>query len=258
MPATIFTETRCRCVVCNRGVRATSLVPRPEHGRVFEAQRRIRLSDTDASGRLRLDAVARYLQDVATDDVVAAGAFSPDDLWLVRRSVVEVLVPFAADDTVELATWCSGVGAAAAARRTSLAGDGGGRIETETVWIHLDGEQRPARVSERFLAIYGEACGGRRASTRLELPDPPRHAERRPWPLRVTDVDVMGHVNNAAYWHAVEEALAPETRPRPLAAVVEFRAAIDPDDDVQLVIAGEGIWLEAGGTVRAAAAVTVR
>jgi acyl-ACP thioesterase len=223
---------------------------------VFEARRRVRLSDTDASGRLRLDAIARYLQDVATDDVADNGAGSSDDLWIVRRCVVEVLEPFAGDENVELATWCSGVGSAAAARRTSVVGDRGGRVDAETIWIHLDREQRPARVSARFLETYGEACGGRRASTRLTLPDPPPDAERRPWPLRMTDFDVMGHVNNAAYWHAVEEALAPELRGQPLAAVLEFRAAIDAGDLVELVTDGGYIWLAARGDVRAAAAVT--
>jgi len=243
--------------VCNRVVRETTLVPRPRRGRVFESSRRIRLSDTDASGRLRLDAIARYLQDVATDDVADNGAGSPDDLWIVRRCVVEVVAPFAGDEAVALATWCSGVGSAAAARRTSLVGDRGGRAEAETVWIHLDRDQRPARVSARFLETYGEACGGRRASTRLELPDPPPDAERRAWPLRATDVDVMGHVNNAAYWHAVEEVLAPACRARPLSAVLEFRAAVDREDEAELVVAEPLGWLVVGGDVRAAAAVTV-
>jgi acyl-ACP thioesterase len=233
---------------------SAELVPPPARGRVFRSSRRIRLSDTDATGRLRLDAVARYLQDVATDDVADNGSGSPDDLWIVRRTVVHVVEPFAGDGAVELATWCSGVGSAAAARRTSIAGDGGGRIEAETIWIHLDREQRPARLASWFHEIYGEACGGRRASTRLELPDPPADAARRPWPLRATDVDVMGHVNNAAYWEAVEEAFAPRLGGR-LVAVLEYRAAIDPGERVELVTAGDRAWLAVGRDVRAAAAV---
>ena len=236
-------------------MRPTNLVARPERGRVFERRRPVRLSDTDAAGRLRLDAIARYLQDVATDDVADNGAGSIDDLWIVRRTVLEVVVPFAGDESVDLATWCSGVGSAAAARRTSVAGDAGGLAEAETVWIHLDREQHPARVSERFLATYEEACGGRRASTRLALPDPPAHAERRAWPLRSTDVDVMGHVNNAAYWHAVEEAFVGGLA-APLTAILEYRASIDPGETVELWRSGDGMWLVVGSETRAAAAVT--
>jgi len=36
------------------------LVPAPEEGRTFSSRRRLLLSDLDARGRLRLDAVARY------------------------------------------------------------------------------------------------------------------------------------------------------------------------------------------------------
>ena len=69
------------------------LVPVPQAGRVFRASRRIRLSDRDATGRLRLDAVARYLQDVATDDVDETGWGAPEHLWVVRQLRIDVLVP---------------------------------------------------------------------------------------------------------------------------------------------------------------------
>ena len=45
-------------------------MPQPPSGRTFRVSYRIRLSDADATGRLRLDAVARYLQDAAIDDVM--------------------------------------------------------------------------------------------------------------------------------------------------------------------------------------------
>jgi acyl-ACP thioesterase len=228
------------------------LVPRPRSGRVYESGRRVRLSDTDRQGRLRLDAVARYLQDVASDDVEDAGWSSDEHVWVVRRSVVDVVSPFVGDTGVELATWCSGVSSAAAARRTTLLGDRGGRIETETAWIHLDLSLRPARFDERFLALYAEAADGRRVSTRLELPPPPAGAARRDWPLRAADIDLLGHVNNAAYWQAVEELLPVDG---PLRAVLEYRSPLDLGDRVELACAGGALWFVVGGDVRAAAAV---
>ena len=224
-------------------------------GRVFSSRRRIRLSDMDAAGRLRLDAVARYLQDVAGDDVEDAGWGSDEHVWIVRRIEIEVVSPFDGDARVELATWCSGTGASAAGRRTTLTGDRGGRIETETVWIHLDRAGRPLRLAPRFFEVYGPAAAGRRVSTRLGLPDPPGDAERRTWQLRAADVDILGHVNNAAYWAAVEEALdGPPTR-----AVLEYRRPLDLADEVQLLQAPHGggflLGFAAGGDVRAVAAV---
>jgi acyl-ACP thioesterase len=211
------------------------LVPLPQVGRVFRSSRRIRLSDRDADGRLRLDAIARYLQDVASDDVDETGWGAPEHLWVVRRLRIEVLAPPVDDDRVELATWSSGAGAVAAGRRMSLVGDRGGRVELDSVWIHLGRDARPARITN--FGVYAEAAGDRVVSTKLELDEPPPGARRRTWPLRRTDVDLLGHVNNAAYWHAVEELLTegePDRR-SPLRALLDHRHAIDLGDAVELV-----------------------
>lgn len=217
----------------------------------------MRLSEMDAQGRLRLDAAARYLQDVAGDDVAETGWGAGEHVWVVRRTRIDVVAPFSGDESIDLATWCSGVGASAAARRTSLAGDGGGVIEAESVWIHLDAAGRPARLAGGFFDLYAEAAGGRRVSTRLALPEPPAEADRRRWPLRATDVDVLGHVNNAAYWEAVEEVLAGEGAEGSggLTAVLEFRRPLDLGDRVELLRASHDrgilVALVVGESVRA-------
>jgi acyl-ACP thioesterase len=239
----------------------STLVPPPASGRTFRARRGVRLSDADPSGRLRLDAVARYLQDVASDDVAEAGWRSDEHLWLVRRTEIHVLQPVLYGDQVELITWASGAGISSAARRTTLAGDRGGLIEAESIWIHLDRSLRPARLRERFTADYAPSTGGRRVTPRLELPDPPEDAAWLRWPLRVTDADVLGHVNNAAYWEAIEQVLTLLEAPVAggLEAIVEFRQPVDLEDEVVLRYASRADGVElgfvAGGEVRAVAVV---
>lgn len=235
----------------------------PSRGRTFSGRRRVGLADLDPGGRVRLDALARFLQDVAIDDVQETGWGTPAHLWFVRRIRVDVIVPFLEDREVELVTWCSGLAAIAAGRRWSLRGDRGGRAEVDSVWIHLAPDQRPARI-EGF-GVYGEATGGRRVSTKLELPDPPATAARgTPWPLRVTDVDPHGHVNNAVYWQAVEHLLASnDVDPsRPLVAELDYREPIDLGDRIELVAAATGGQLLAGFRaaegIRAAARVEAR
>jgi acyl-ACP thioesterase len=221
--------------------------------RIFRASRSIRLSDTDATGRLRLDAVARYLQDIASDDWEDAGFGESDSAWAVRRTELDVVVPFATDTRVELETWCSGVAGSSAARRYSLTGDRGGRIDAESIWVHLDLSLRPKRLDERFLAVYGASANGRRAPTRFTLAAPDElHGER--WPLRATDVDRLGHVNNAAYWAPVEQAW-PERLDRQLRATLEYRKPIDLGEPVELALNGRALWLVVDGDVRAAARV---
>jgi acyl-ACP thioesterase len=208
---------------------------RPAGARAFTARRRVRLSDVDVSGRPRLDAVARFLQDAAIDDVQETGWGAPEHLWVVRRIQVDVVSPLLRDRELEIVTWCSGVAALAAGRRWSVLGDAGGRVEIDSVWIHLDPDQRPARIGD--FGPYAEAAGGRAVSTRLVLPDPPGGTIGSSWPLRSTDLDAHGHVNNAIYWQAVEGWLmrAGIDLARPHRALLDYREPIDLGDEVCLV-----------------------
>ena len=224
--------------------------------RRFTAERPIRLSDTDASGRLRLDAVARYLQDVAGDDVAAAGFRPEEHVWVVRRTELEVVAQFAGDERVALETWCSGVAGTSASRRTTLRGDRGGLIEAESVWIHLDHGLAPKRLDERFLAVYGEAAEGRRPSTRFTLSGP-AVPDGEPWPLRRTDEDRLGHVNNAAFWAPLEESWAARLAAGRLRVALEYRKPIDVGERVLLARDGDAAWLLVGDEVRAAAILEV-
>jgi acyl-ACP thioesterase len=133
----------------------------------------------------------------------------------------------------------------------------GGRIEVDSVWIHLNAEQRPARIGD--FGVYAETAAGRRVSTKLELPDPPRAGRRLRWPLRATDIDRHGHVNNAVYWQAVEHLLPslgldPE---RPFRADLDYRGPIDLGEEVELVAfekAGRpGVGFITGDAVKAVA-----
>jgi acyl-ACP thioesterase len=235
------------------------LVPIPSQGRTFIERRPVRLTDMDARGRLRLDAVARFLQEIAIDDVEETGWGAPDHLWFVRRMRVDVVEPFLADRTVELVTWCSGLAAVAAGRRWSLTGDSGGQIEVDSVWIHLDERQRPARITG--FDAYARAAGGRRVSARPQLADPPTDGPHSQWPLRASDVDLHGHVNNTVYWQAIEHVLlgaGPELG-RPLRTLLDFREPLDLGDRLELAVTGDEHRLDIGflvdGRIKAVAAI---
>ena len=224
--------------------------------RRFRTTKAIGLSEVDATGRLRLDVVARYLQDAASEDVTDVGRPPSKHFWVVRRTELEVVEPFADDLRVEIETWASGVAPTAASRRYTLRGDNGGHIEAESIWIHLDRDLRPLRLDEGFLEVYGESAAGRRASTRLTLP-PPTVEPSREWPLRVTDIDRLGHVNNAAYWAPVEEVFAGRLGGE-LCAVLEYRRPVDLGERVELAVDGENMWIVVGGETRAAVAILPR
>jgi len=224
------------------------LVPWPEVGRRFTRTRRVRLGDVTPGGRLRLDALARFVQDVSNDDTVDAG-LDDDMAWVVRRTVVDVVRPAVLREELALATFCGGTGSRWAERRVSIAGEHGAAIECSTLWVHLDvASGRPKALPAQFHEIYGEASGGRTIRARLQHPAPPLDVLPVRWPLRFVDLDVLGHVNNAIAWAAVEEELAHRgglTARLPARVEVEYPGAMEPGHEILRVGAED-----AGGEVR--------
>ena len=233
---------------------------RPEDGRCFVDRRTVRLGDVDPDGRLRLDAVARYLQDVANDDATDAGLPNATG-WVVRRTTIAVHRRARFRERLELTTFCSGVGARWAERRTSIQGERGARLEAVALWVHIDLQTgRPARIGPAFHERYRSAHRDRPVSAKLAHDDPPGGAHGRPFPLRSVDVDLMGHVNNAVYWVMVEDGLAAGGRlGQPVRVEVEHRRPLEPDARPELVIresaAGVELWVLDQSAVAATARV---
>ena len=98
---------------------AAELLPPNPDGRRFRAERTVRLGDVDPNGELRLDATARYLQDVATDDALDAGLDNALG-WVVRRTMIRVDQPAMMSERLVLTTFCTGAGRSWAERRTSI------------------------------------------------------------------------------------------------------------------------------------------
>ncbi len=208
----------------------------------------MRLSDADSEGTLRPDGVARYLQDVATDDWDDTGVAS-DDTWVVRRTAWRVAPggrwPLLGE-MLTMTTWCSGTGAAWAERRTDLSHGEETLIEAVALWVPVDLSGRPRRVRVDFFDVYGEAANGRRVPGRVPAPEIADDALRRPWPLRRADLDVVGHVNNAAIWYALSEIASA----RLTSASITHHGAVEGNDAVTLA-SGEGhLWLIVDGDVR--------
>jgi acyl-ACP thioesterase len=245
----------------------SDMVPVPPSGRTFIGERRVRLGDVDPSGRLRFDAVARYLQDVSNDDTRDAG-FDDDTTWVVRRTAIVVRQAATYLEPLSLNTFCGGLGGRWAERRVLIVGSLGAHVEATTLWVSLDPiTLRPTALTPQFLALFGEAAQGRVVRARLEHPNPVEHLTRVPWVLRAVDFDVLGHMNNANYWNVVEEMLAERSQQKisfgagaTLRAEVEFRHEIRPGSAIDLVISHDDSvsmgWLVADNEVCASARVT--
>jgi acyl-ACP thioesterase len=226
---------------------AEELVAAPAGGRVFRHRAVAGPADVAPSGRARLDAIARWLQDAALADVVDSG-LDGGGVWVLRRlRLVVARFPRMAE-AVEVATFCSGTGALVAERRSTVLIGGSPVVEALALWVHLDPDgAHPRPLPEGFEAAYGTAAAGRRVRARLRHPGaPPGDAVSRPWRFRAADLDIAGHVNNAVYWQVVEEELV-AAEPEPgLDVEIEYRA---PGDVGQAaVLASDAMrWIAADG-----------
>jgi acyl-ACP thioesterase len=199
---------------------------------VFEQVMWPGFADCAPSGRLRLDSLARWIQDIAYVDVEEAG-LAAAAVWVVRKARIRVQRFPRFGEKFRLSTFCSGLGRMWAERRTTIArlGEDEGDVEAVWLWVHLDPEDwRPARLSEREIDVYGEAAGGRRVSHRLRHRLPDGVADGSPWRFRATELDIAGHINNAAYWQPLEEELLGGEEPGAIDAEIEFRAPAQAGD----------------------------
>jgi acyl-ACP thioesterase len=241
--------------------------PEPVAGRVYATRRIVRSTDVAPAGRLRLDALARYLQTAAEDDVADAGLLEPV-VWLVRRCELRIAALPAMGERISVRTFCSGTGPRWAERTTTLARqDGEPLVQATAVWAAVGrADGRPVPLSADFSAVYGPSAAGRVVSVRLSHPRPgggdfvrngvAGSSPPRDWPLRAADFDTAGHVNNAVHWEVVEDELAAAGW-LPSLAEVEYQRPILPGCLPRVVTDRQDsqtmLWLLAGPSPLASA-----
>jgi acyl-ACP thioesterase len=77
------------------------------HPHVFEREWPLRVADIDRYGRLRLDAAARHVQDIGQDQLRELGFEDVHPLWIVRRTMMDVINPIEFRDMLRMRRWCS-------------------------------------------------------------------------------------------------------------------------------------------------------
>lgn len=233
-------------MTANESVQRTGLnkvlmpVPDP-HPDVFDRQWPLRIADIDRGGRLRFDGAARHIQDIGQDHLRQMGFEETHPLWIVRRTMIDLIRPVEWSEVLRMRRWCSGTSNRWCEMRVRIDGKrGNGLIESEAFWIHVNREtQMPARISDDFLA-------GLRATTdvdRLRWKGYLRAGNREDateiheYPVRFTDIDLFDHMNNSVYWTVVEDYLAgyPELLTAPLRVVIEHDAPVALGDKLEII-----------------------
>ena len=185
----------------------------PPRARFRDESRHVRFDECDRNGRMRAAGVLRHAQDLAwlhSDRL----EFSRE--WYASRGVGWVVraIDLLVDDLPGPSTPLIGTTALVgfrhvmARRRTRLfSQDGRVRADAAIDWVMVDVEGRPVRFPKEFEAFVDEV-GTTFAPTKVPSPDQGVASQRVEIPLRVADIDPLGHVNNAAWLELVEEALS--------------------------------------------------
>jgi acyl-ACP thioesterase len=202
----------------------SELVAVPQRGRVFTEPVRPGLADCAPSGRIRLDALARFAQDIAYADAEDVG-LAQTAVWVVRRTRIQVNRFPRLGEHLELATFCSGLGRMWAERRTSIRGDEAGEVEMVSLWVHLDPvSARPTPITEEEIGAWSESTGGRKVTARLRHPVAKDADGSVPWRFRRTECDLADHINNAAYLQPLEEELLGGDELESIDVEIEYRS----------------------------------
>ncbi len=221
---------------------AKAMMPAPDpHPDVFDRQWPLRVADIDRDGRLRLDSAARHIQDIGQDQLREMGFEATHPLWIVRRTMIDLVRPINFSDILRLRRWCSGTSNRWCEMRVRIDGKrGGGLIESEAFWININRDtQMPSRISDDFLAGLRRTTSVDRLRWKAYLKPGSREGavEIHEYPIRFTDIDLFDHVNNSVYWSVVEDYLSghPELLTAPLRVTLEHDAPIALGDKLEIV-----------------------
>lgn len=219
--------------------------------RFFSENYRVRTGDIDQEMRVRLDGLARYLQDIANDNIAPLELAQSDPFWIVRRTVIDVLEPITWPSDFVAERWCGALSTRWTDMRVRLRAESqtnrfnpeprpNGLVETVAFWINVNEQGMPSRISDEGLAVLAETALEDRLRWKAMNPEAPAiddvELPDREHILRITDFDPFKHLNNAAYLEAVEDELVehPELLEVPHRMVIEYLRPITPGTPIML------------------------
>lgn len=218
-----------------------TLMPVPDgHPDVFDLEWPLRVADIDREGRLRFDAAARHIQDIGQDHLRELGFEDTHPLWIVRRTVVDLIRPVEFQDMLRMRRWCSGTSNRWCEMRVRIDGRKGGLMESEAFWININREtQGPARIADDFIEGLRRTTSVDRLRWKAYLTAGDREdaAEIHEYPVRVTDIDLFNHMNNSVYWGVIEDYLSShlDMLKAPLRVAIEHDAPVSLGDKLEII-----------------------
>ena len=171
--------------------------------------------DTDASWRLKPVSFMNYAQEMANRHATILG-FGYDDLiasktaWVLSRMHIRFVNTPMWRDKVTLATWHKGLNRLFFVRDFQMKDELGNiRVEATTSWIVLNLETRRF-VRDPKLIDEGSTCSDNaieQPADKIQLPKDVEPTYVMNHVVSYSDVDMLGHTNNAMYMHWAMDAV---------------------------------------------------
>lgn len=211
---------------------------------------RVRYSETDETGCLKLRSIIDYMQDCSTFQSEDAGVgvkylTKEHKAWLLSSWHIKVLRCPALGERIAISTWPTSVKGIYGYRNFQLKDEAGNYlVKAASLWFLYDTEKNvPIRVLPEDIAPYGPY------EPELELPPAPRkiaipqeYEEKEAILVGRHHIDTNHHVNNAVYVDFAREVIPSGIRIQEIRADYK-KAALLGDVVVPGVLQGEdGAW----------------
>lgn len=220
----------------------------------YQKTYQVRYDECNMFGYLTPAAAVRYLQDIA---VLHYNTSKLDEggNWIARRTVIDFHRPVPAYANLQLRTYVGGTTKVTSQRNYQLRLESGEPALTgRTTWVYLGSNGRPSRMPASF-STYFTPDG---VPPMVEDPAWTTLPNREPaiirQKVRFTDLDILAHMNNAAYvdlldnagWEAQSEIEPGSGRLLPLHYDIEYRESARLGQELEVQT-----WIEAlpGGEV---------
>ncbi len=187
---------------------------------LFERKYAINIFNTDLTGRLSPGALFSFFEDLAArhaaelgwgrDDLMASGGY----FWALSRMIVKIDRLPGAWEEVTLRTWPRGTEAIFALRDLEMYDDAGKRIAgASSSWVIVDYNTRKAQRPDKALSGLNKNFPQVRATEtnarKVPLLPAGEHTLTK-LKVKLDDIDVNRHVNNARYVHWAVNCYDPE------------------------------------------------
>ena len=173
--------------------------------KLYTALVTVRHHELDCFGRVHPSTYLRVLAQTAVEASTAAGYdadwyASAGCLWLVRRSTFELRRAARAEEPLEIRTWVEDFRRVRSHRGYEIRVQGETRLTARTDWVYVDaGSGRPRRIPAEMEQALGHAGVPGAEREAWQSPPPPASPARSTHRVRVSDLDGLAHMNNAAY-----------------------------------------------------------